>query len=112
MTITLTPELENAIGQKARQTGARPEQVAMDGLNQLFLTEGDGESPGSLSDFLVSIAGTVHDLPSDMADNHGHYIHGAATLAERMGQFIGAANDLPIDMAENHDHYIRGAPKR
>lgn len=82
MTITLTPELENAIARKALESGAKPEQVALDELNRLFLSEDDGDSENN------------------------------STLAERMAQFIGMANDLPIDMAENHDHYIHGAPKR
>jgi hypothetical protein len=32
----------------------------------------------SLPDFLLSIAGTVSDWPTDMAVNHDHYLHGAA----------------------------------
>jgi len=36
------------------------------------------ESPESrLRDRLLRLAGTVDDLPSDMARNHDHYIHGA-----------------------------------
>ncbi len=30
----------------------------------------------TLSDRLLKHAGTVPDLPSDMADQHDHYIHG------------------------------------
>ena len=29
-----------------------------------------------LSDFLLEFAGTIEGLPSDMADQHDHYIHG------------------------------------
>jgi hypothetical protein len=35
----------------------------------------DGRKP-SLSDRLLKLAGTIDDLPSDMARNHDHYIHG------------------------------------
>ena len=33
--------------------------------------------PPTLRDRLAKLAGTVDDLPSDMARNHDHYIHGA-----------------------------------
>lgn len=32
--------------------------------------------PITLSDRLLKLAGTVDDLPPDMARNHDHYIHG------------------------------------
>jgi hypothetical protein len=31
----------------------------------------------TLRDRLLKLAGTVDDLPADMARNHDHYIHGA-----------------------------------
>ena len=34
------------------------------------------EDCASLREFLLSIAGTVNDLRSDMVDEHDHYIHG------------------------------------
>ncbi len=34
------------------------------------------ETKGTLRDRLLKLAGTVDDLPSDMARNHDHYIHG------------------------------------
>jgi hypothetical protein len=36
----------------------------------------DGKPLNPLNKFLLSISGTVSDLPSDMARNHDHYIHG------------------------------------
>jgi hypothetical protein len=36
----------------------------------------DGKPLNSLNKLLLSLAGTVTDLPSDMARNHDHYIHG------------------------------------
>ena len=36
-------------------------------------TEEDGRS---LRDFLLKHAGTIAGLPSDMAEQHDHYIHG------------------------------------
>jgi len=38
MTITLTPEIENAVAEQARQQGITPEQLALDGLRYLFAT--------------------------------------------------------------------------
>lgn len=35
------------------------------------------EKKRTLRDRLLNLAGTVDDLPSDMARNHDHYIHGA-----------------------------------
>ena len=36
-----------------------------------------------LSRRLLSIAGTVKGLPSDMAEQHDHYIHGTPKLSEK-----------------------------
>ena len=35
------------------------------------------EKKATLHDRLLKLAGTVDDLPADMARNHDHYIHGA-----------------------------------
>jgi len=35
-----------------------------------------GEGKPSLGERLLNHAGTVPDLPSDLADQHDHYIHG------------------------------------
>ncbi len=37
MTITLTPEIEEAIAEQARQKGTLSEQIALDGLRSLFV---------------------------------------------------------------------------
>ena len=34
--------------------------------------------PATLPQRLLKLAGTVDDLPADMAKRHDHYIHGAA----------------------------------
>ncbi len=34
------------------------------------------EKKPTLADRLLKLAGTVDDLPADMARNHDHYIHG------------------------------------
>ena len=35
-----------------------------------------GETLASLSDVLLKFAGTAQGLPSDLAENHDHYLHG------------------------------------
>lgn len=37
---------------------------------------------GSLSDMLLSFAGTVEGLPDDMARNHDHYLYGVPKKTE------------------------------
>jgi len=34
------------------------------------------KQPQSLKDFLLEFAGTIEGLPSDMARQHDHYLHG------------------------------------
>lgn len=41
----------------------------------------DGDS--SLSEMLLSFAGTVEGLPEDMALNHDHYLYGVSKKTER-----------------------------
>ena len=41
---------------------------------QVIVSDDNGSAPSLLA--LLEIAGTVNDLPSDMALNHDHYLHG------------------------------------
>ena len=58
--------------------------VVLDGGRQLpdgtrvevIVREASGQK-ATLRDRLLRLAGTVDDLPADMARNHDHYIHGA-----------------------------------
>lgn len=43
---------------------------------EVIVRETTGTAP-TLRDRLLQWAGTVDDLPADMARNHDHYIHGA-----------------------------------
>ena len=36
----------------------------------------NGEPKSTIWDRLLKLAGTVEGLPSDMADNHNHYLYG------------------------------------
>ena len=50
-----------------------------DGARVKIWVEAPAEAKGkpSLRERLLKLAGTVDDLPADMARNHDHYIHGA-----------------------------------
>ena len=57
--------------------------VVLDGGQQLpegtrveVIVREEPEKKASLRDRLLKLAGTVDDLPADMARNHDHYIHG------------------------------------
>lgn len=54
------------------QPGALPEGAQV----EVVLREKQWE-PTPLGQRLLKLAGTVDDLPADMARNHDHYIHGA-----------------------------------
>jgi hypothetical protein len=43
---------------------------------EVIVQEANGKQP-TLRERLAKLAGTVDDLPADMARNHDHYIHGA-----------------------------------
>lgn len=43
---------------------------------QLVVAESETASPTTLGQRLLKLAGTVDDLPPDMAEQHDHYIHG------------------------------------
>jgi hypothetical protein len=42
---------------------------------EVTVRDGAGQAP-TLRERLLKLAGTVDDLPVDMARNHDHYIHG------------------------------------
>ncbi len=48
-----------------------------DGTSVEVIVRETPEKKGTLRDRLLKLAGTVDDLPPDMARNHDHYIHGA-----------------------------------
>jgi Rad3-related DNA helicase len=48
-----------------------------DGTRVEVIVRATPQKSTTLRDRLLKLAGTVDDLPSDMARNHDHYIHGA-----------------------------------
>ena len=51
-------------------------QRLADGTRVEVIVREEPATKGTLRDRLLKLAGTVDDLPSDMARNHDHYIHG------------------------------------
>lgn len=82
-TITLTPELEVALSQRAKTQGTTPELLALDGLRQLYVTPevidaGPEEDTGeTLYDFLKDYIGVIHS---------SEYIEGGARFSENCGE--------------------------
>jgi hypothetical protein len=48
-----------------------------EGTRVEILVKHEGAAKPTLRERLLKLAGTVDDLPKDMARNHDHYIHGA-----------------------------------
>ncbi len=79
MELTLTPDIESAIKIQASQTGATPEQIALEGLRMLFvpgIEPADGP-PASLADFLHGYIGVIHGSES---------VAGGAQMSEETGK--------------------------
>ncbi|MBI2806532.1 MAG: hypothetical protein HYX68_16245 [Planctomycetes bacterium] len=53
------------------------EQQLPDGTRVEVIVQEPSVKKTTLRDRLAKLAGTVDDLPSDMARNHDHYIHGS-----------------------------------
>ena len=58
-------ELPKLTGEELRQVRAKVEELAQTG------------SPAPVWDVLGKWAGKAEGLPSDLAENHDHYLHGA-----------------------------------
>ena len=74
-TITLTPDIETPLTERARQQGTTPELLALDGLRRLFAPEQAPslESPAgeTLFDFLEGYVGTVSGTSEALSENCG-----------------------------------------
>lgn len=85
MEIALSPDIEQALIERARQNGVTPEQVVLESLRQqLILPIGDNSvepSQGTLADFLGDSVGALHS---------SEYVPGGAHLSEATGQVFAA----------------------
>lgn len=63
MIINLTPEIEAALIEQARQLGTTPELLALDSLRERFVPPSEAEATepeGTLADFLADHIGVLH----------------------------------------------------
>ena len=56
---------------------SRTELERVDSRLHELLQSGSGTATNSWGDVLQEVAGSVQGLPSDFAENHDHYLHGA-----------------------------------
>jgi hypothetical protein len=80
MVITLTPELEAALTERAHQQGSTPEQLALESLRAQFLPaaeEGVIEPQETMADFLGNSIGVL---------NSGEHVPGGAQMPEDTGR--------------------------
>jgi hypothetical protein len=76
--LTLTPEIENALEEQARQQGTTPEHLALEALREKFVTPITKQSiEGTLADFLADFAGVL--------DSNEH-VSGGAQMSEESGK--------------------------
>lgn len=88
MTITLTPEIETAVTEQARQQGITPEQLALDGLRYLFATPEPSEEEEAWHRvqaqlLLARIERMTAEMAQDDPDAHAWRAEWEADRAER-----------------------------
>jgi hypothetical protein len=82
ITITLPPELEKTVNEKAQQQGTTPELLVLDELRLRFSPIRPSASPeGTLADFLGEFIGSIHS--SDV-------IPGGAQMSTESGKKFAA----------------------
>lgn len=79
MTITLTPELEQALEQRARQQGTTPEVLAIDSLTKTYLPRAafPTEEGETLANYWADYIGTIDST---------EFVPGGANLSEDTGR--------------------------
>jgi hypothetical protein len=86
MQITLTPEIENVLTQRANKIGTTPERLALEVLRQhlseMRESEEQPSSQRTLAEFLGDQIGSIAT---------GDYVPGGANLSEQTGQRFAAA---------------------
>jgi len=64
MNITLSPEIERALEEQAREQGTTPEQLALESLHRQFVAPTESKPgptfEGSLADFLGDLIGSLN----------------------------------------------------
>ena len=85
MTISLTPELEQALAEAARRQGTTPEILANEFLRERLL-------PAAVPDPDLAQSGTLAEALADFIGvlDSGEYVPGGAHLSERTGERFAA----------------------
>lgn len=91
MEITLTPDIEQALQEQARQHGTTPEQLALDSLRQQFVHTAPSSQPQNgktQGDDVTQYEGTLADLLADYIGvlHSGEYVEGGARMSEATGR--------------------------
>jgi hypothetical protein len=86
MEITLTPDIEQALLEQARQRGTTPEELALESLRRQFVTSEQAQE-------LVEAQGTLADLLGDsIAVLHSHeHVPGGARMSEATSETFAKA---------------------
>jgi hypothetical protein len=75
MTISLPPDIEEALAEEAQRLGTTPELLALHSLRKLFISPPDMDSPSSkertLYDFLADYIGTVEGSTEAFSEDCG-----------------------------------------
>lgn len=81
MEITLTPEIESALAEQARQQGVSPQQLALDSLRRQFVAPSQSTHKatlhGTLADFLADSIGVLRSSET---------VPGGARMSEAKGK--------------------------
>lgn len=80
MVISLTPDIERALTNEARERGTTPESLALDSLRERFIASASSEGPAegeTMADFLRDHIGVLHS---------SEHVPGGARMSESCGQ--------------------------
>ena len=85
MTITLTPDIESALVEQAKEHGTTPEQLALESLRERFVTPSEQSAP-------TDGAETLYDRLKDHIGviNSGEHVPGGARMSEETGKKFAA----------------------
>ena len=81
MTITLTPDIENALVEQAKVHGTTPENLALESLRERFVASCEESAPTdgaeTLADYLADHIGVIHS---------SEHVPGGARMSEDTGK--------------------------
>jgi hypothetical protein len=77
MVITLTPDLENALAERARKLGTTPEALALASLRERFAPAPPPKLQGTMADYLKDFIGVLHS---------SEFVKGGAQLSKDSGK--------------------------